>query len=141
MACDVSRRRRELRATRYWHAGWSGSRIGELLIPLSQQQSRYAEVARIWDQQHRDAATGPEAADDQIYDISKLYVTSDRDFAHAWAVCVPEPDKLEPLRLLYGLHGRANYEVELVDASGGPLRALPGPDPDYAVRCLSTWLG
>ena len=60
-------------------------------------------------------------------------MTSDRNFAHAWAVCVPDVEKLELLKQLYGIRGRAYYEVELLDASGDLLRTPPEPDPDYAV--------
>jgi hypothetical protein len=63
----------------------------------------------------------------------ELFVTADRNFAHAWAVCVPDAEKLEPLKRLYGIRGRAYYEVELLDASGDLLRTPPEPDPDCAV--------
>ena len=28
----------------YWHAGWTGRRVGELLIPLARQQSAWARA-------------------------------------------------------------------------------------------------
>jgi hypothetical protein len=129
----MSRRRRDLRVIRYWHAGWSGRQIGELLLPIARQRSRYAEIIRIGHQQSREQADDPDVASRRIYDINKLFVTADRNFAHAWAVCVPDAEKLEPLKRLYGIRGRAYYEVELLDASDDLLHTPPEPDPDYAV--------
>lgn len=33
-------------SVRYWHAGWSGRKIGELLLPIARQESFYAESMR-----------------------------------------------------------------------------------------------
>jgi hypothetical protein len=75
-----------------------GRRIGELLFPLAQQQGRYAQVARIWDQQRRGRAVSEDdAADDAIYDINELYVTSDRDFAPRVGRFHSRADKLRGL--------------------------------------------
>lgn len=60
-------------------------------------------------------------------------MTSNHDFAHAWAVCMPDPEHFENLRKLFGLGRRAYYEVELLDDLGRPLTVPPEPDPDYAI--------
>jgi hypothetical protein len=87
---------------------------------------------RVGLKQARAQSDDPDLASGRIYDIRKLYVTSDRDFAHAWAVCIPEPQNLAMLQMLFKVGGRAYYEVELLDASGNPLTDLPEPDLDYA---------
>src|ERR1700730_7376449 len=109
--------------------------VGELLLPISQQRSPYAEAIRLGRQQSREETDDPDVASGRIYDINKLFVTSNRDFAHAWAVCMPQipAAQLELLKQLYGFRGRAYYEVELLDASGERLSTPPEPDPDYAV--------
>jgi hypothetical protein len=81
--------------------------------------------------QARRRSTDPDLASGRIYDINKLYVTTKRDFAHAWSVCVPDPSLRPNLKLLFGIQGTAYYEVELLDAFGLPLVAAPEPDPDY----------
>ncbi|OHU80105.1 hypothetical protein BKG84_18635 [Mycobacteroides chelonae] len=119
---------------RYWHGGWSGRKVGELLLPIAKQESFYAECMRAGIQQARAQSKVPDFASGRIYDINKLYVTSNRDFAHAWAVCMPDRQHLENLQMLFGLGKRAYYEVELLDALGKPLTVPPDPDPDYAVE-------
>jgi hypothetical protein len=119
--------------TRYWHAGWSGRRIGDLLLPVAQQRGVYADVLRAGVVEARKKTTDPDLASGLIYDINKLYVTSNRDFAHAWAVCVPDPSLVPMLQALYRVGERAYYEVELLDADAHPLLAAPEPDPDYPV--------
>lgn len=130
----MERNRSDAGKPRYWHAGWSGRRVGDLLLPLARQQNLYAKAMRIGLAQARAQSDDPDLASGRIYDIRKLYVTSDRDFAHAWAVCVPEPENLPMLQMLFKVGGRAYYEVELLDASGNPLIGPPEPDPDYAAR-------
>lgn len=129
----MSRRSREriLPAVRYWHAGWSGRQPGDLLMPLARQQNRYAQVMRISLPAARNQSTDPDLASGRIYDINKLYVTSKRDFAHAWAICVPDPALRPNLKMLFGIQGSAYYEVEILDAAGQPLTTEPEPDPDY----------
>lgn len=117
--------------TRYWHAGWSGRRVGDLLLPLARQQNRYAEIMRMSVAKARAQTSDPDLASGRIYDIDKLYVTTDRAFAHAWSICIPEPANRPYLKLLFGIEGTAYYEVELLDAAGHPLLATPDPDPDY----------
>ena len=80
----------------------------------------------------RKQSDDPDLASGRIYDISKLYVTSNRDFAHAWSVCVPDAQNLDMLQKLFGVGGRAYYEVELLDAAGDPMHGTPDADPDYA---------
>ncbi|MEW2484653.1 hypothetical protein AB0876_34245 [Mycobacterium sp. NPDC049093] len=129
----MSRKRlsRNIGAVRYWHAGWSGRRPGDLLLPLARQQNRYAEIMRISVPQARRHSADPDLASGRIYDINKLYVTTKRDFAHAWSVCVPDASLRPNLKLLFGIEGTAYYEVEILDASGHPLTTPPEPDPDY----------
>ncbi len=117
---------------RYWHAGWSGRKIGELLLPVAKQESFYAECLRASIGDARAQSSVPDFASGRIYDINKLYVTSNRDFAHAWAVCMPDAAHFDSLQRLFGLGGRAYYEVDLLDDAGHPLTAPPEPDPDYA---------
>ncbi len=132
----MSRKRRDMGSARYWHAGWSGRQVGDLLLPLAKQQNFYAESMRAGIQEARAQSDDPDLASGHIYDINKLYVTSDRDFAHAWAVCVPDPENLDMLMKVFGFRGRAYYEVEILDADGDPLQVAPDPDPDYAVGCF-----
>jgi hypothetical protein len=70
---------------RYWHAGWSGRKVGEVLLPIARQESLYAECIRAAIEGARAQSSVPDFASGRIYDINKLYVTSNRDFAHAWA--------------------------------------------------------
>ena len=125
------RRSPPVTGTRYWHAGWSGRRIGELLLPVAQQRGVYADVLRASVIEARKQTTDPDLASGLIYDINKLYVTSNRDFAHAWAVCVPDPSLVPMLQALYHVGHRTYYEIELLDADANPLLAAPEPDPDY----------
>lgn len=118
-------------SVRYWHAGWSGRRPGDLLLPLAKQQNGYAQMMRISVPQARSQSADPDLASGRIYDINKLYVTTKRDFAHAWSVCVPDPALRPNLKLLFGIEGSAYYEVEILDARGLPLMTAPEPDPDY----------
>ncbi|EHB56074.1 hypothetical protein MycrhDRAFT_3268 [Mycolicibacterium rhodesiae JS60] len=129
----MSKKRSEIRSVRYWHAGWSGRKVGELLLPIARQESFYAESIRASLEDARAHSSVPDFASGRIYDINKLYVTSNRDFAHAWAVCMPDPDHYENLQKVFGLGKRAYYEVELLDSSGQPLIGPPEPDPDYAI--------
>jgi hypothetical protein len=100
-------------------------------MPLARQQNRYAQVMRISLPAARNQSTDPDLASGRIYDINKLYVTSKRDFAHAWAICVPDPALRPNLKMLFGIQGSAYYEVEILDAAGQPLTTEPEPDPDY----------
>ena len=117
--------------TPYWHAGWSGRRIGDLLLPVAQQRGVFADVLRASVLEARKKIANPDLASGLIYDINKLYVTSNRDFAHAWAVCVPDPSLVPMLQALYHVGERAYYEVELLAADAHPLLTAPEPDPDY----------
>jgi hypothetical protein len=128
----VGRMRRDSAKPRYWHAGWSGRQVGDLLLPLAKQQNPYAKAMRAGLQQARAQSDDPDLASGRIYDICKLYVTSNREFAHAWAVCMPEPQNLAMLQMLFGVGARAYYEVELLDSFGDRLSVPPEPDPDYA---------
>ncbi|HME78613.1 MAG TPA: hypothetical protein VKI00_24080 [Mycobacterium sp.] len=94
------------------------------------QQSFYAESMRHGVQEARKHSDDPDLASGRIYDINKVFVISDRDFAHAWAVCMPDAQNLEMLKKLFDIGGRAYYEVELLDVRGDPLRTPPEPDPD-----------
>ena len=118
---------------RHWHAGWSGRKVGELLLPIARQESFYAQCIRAGLEGARARSSIPDFASGRIYDINKLYVTSSRDFAHAWAVCMPDPQHFENLQKLFGLGRRAYYEVELLDSLGHLLTVPPDPDPDYAI--------
>lgn len=124
-------RARSLRQTGYWHAGWSGRQVGDVLLPLARQQNRYAQIMRMSVAKARAQTSDPDLASGRIYDINKMYVTTNRDFARAWAVCVPEPANRPYLKLLFGIQGTAYYEVEPLDAAGQPLLNTPEPDPDY----------
>lgn len=124
-------RQRIVPSVRYWHAGWSGRQPGEILLPVARQQNRYAEMMRFSVQQARRQTTDPDLASGRIYDINKLYVTTKRDFAHAWSVCIPDPSLRPNLQLLFQIQGTAYYEVEILDAAGLPLMTAPEPDPDY----------
>jgi hypothetical protein len=79
----------------------------------------------------RAQSTDADLASGRIYDINKLYVTTKRDFAHAWAVCIPDPSLRANLQLLFGIEGTAYYEVEILDSEGHPVTAELEPDPDY----------
>lgn len=129
----MSRRksRQSIGSVRYWHAGWSGRQPGDLLLPLARQQNRYAELMRISVPQTRLRSANPDLASGRIYDINKLYVTTKRDFAHAWSVCMPDPSLRLNLKLLFGIRDTAYYEVEILDAAGFPLTTAPEQDPDY----------
>jgi len=129
----MSGKRRDAGKPRYWHAGWSGRQVSDLLLPLAKQQNLYANAMRVGVKQAREQSDDPDLASGRIYDINKLYVTSDRDFAHAWAVCMPDPQNLAMLQMLFGVGERAYYEVELLDAFGDRLRVPPESDPDYAI--------
>ena len=129
----MRKERRATRPVRYWHAGWAGRQIGEVLLPIAKQDSFYAQCMRAGLEEARAQSSVPDFANGRIYDINKLYVTSNRDFAHAWAVCMPDPQHLDSLQTLFGLRKRAYYEVELLDSSGRPLTVPPEPDPDYAI--------
>jgi hypothetical protein len=115
---------------RYWHAGWAGRRVGEVLLPLARQQNAYATMMRRSLAIQRAITSDPDLASGRIYDINKLYVTSDRLFAEAWSILVPSADVRSKLSRL-GLRAGAFYEVELLDANGDPLQEPPTPDPDY----------
>jgi hypothetical protein len=117
--------------TRYWHAGWSGRRIGDLILPLVRQQGKYAEVLRLGVADARKNTSDPDLASGYIYDTNKVYVTSDSDFAHAWAVCMPDPSLVPMLQALYDVGQRTYYEVELLDSDANPLLTAPEADPDY----------
>ncbi|BBY96426.1 hypothetical protein MGALJ_60950 (plasmid) [Mycobacterium gallinarum] len=125
------RRTRTVTGVRYWHAGWSGRRVGDLLLPVARQQGVYADVLRMSVVESRKRTADPDLASGRIYDMNKIYVTTDRDFAHAWAVCVPDPSLVPMLQALYRVGQRAYYEVELLDADANPLLTAPEPDPDY----------
>jgi hypothetical protein len=125
------RRPRAATPVRYWHAGWSGRRVGDLILPLAQQPGKYADVLRLGVAKARKKTPDPEFASGHIYDINKVYVTSDRAFAHAWAVCVPDPSLVPMLQKLYNVGQRAYYQVELLDPEANPLLTAPEPDPDY----------
>ncbi|SOX53838.1 hypothetical protein MAAFP003_2514, partial [Mycobacterium ahvazicum] len=107
--------------------------VGELLLPIAKQDNFYAHCLRGSIEKARAQSKVADFASGRIYDLNKLYVTSNRDFAHAWAVCMPDPQHLEHLQKLFGLGARAYYEVELLDASGEALTGPPEPDPDYAI--------
>jgi len=125
------RRRRAAAPVRYWHAGWSGRRVGDLILPLAQQQGKYAEVLRLGVTEARKKTLDRDLASGRIYNINKVYVTSDRAFAHAWAMCVPDPPLVPILQKLYNVGQRAYYQVELLDLAANPLLSAPEPDPDY----------
>lgn len=42
----ASRKRRNHDGQRYWHAGWSGRPVGDLLLPIARQESFYAKSIR-----------------------------------------------------------------------------------------------
>lgn len=115
---------------RYWHAGWVGRRVGEVLLPLARQQNYYAEMMRRSLAIKRAATSDPDLASGRIYDINKLFVTSDRSFAEAWSILMPGTEARLNLAKI-GLRAGAFYEVELLDANGDPLQEPPEPDPDY----------
>jgi hypothetical protein len=115
---------------RYWHAGWAGRRVGEVLLPLARQQNAYATMMRRTLAVKRAATSDPDLASGHIYDINKLFVTSDRSFAEAWSILMPGAEARSNLAKL-GLRAGAFYEVQLLDASGDPLQVPPEPDPDY----------
>ncbi len=117
--------------TRYWHAGWTGRRVGQVLLPLARQQNDYADMMRRTLALKRAATSDPDLASGRIYDINKLFVTSDRSFAEAYSILVPTAEVRSGLAKLYGLRAGAFYEVELLDANGDPLQGPPEPDPDY----------
>lgn len=117
--------------TRYWHAGWSGREPGEILLPIARQTNKYAEIQTMAVKQMREETDDPDFASGRIYDLNNLYVTTDRDFAHAWSVCIPDSENRAALKPLYGITGTAYYEVELLDENGAPLSTEPEPDPDY----------
>ena len=101
----AQKRRRPRTATgvRYWHAGWRGRRVGDILLPVARQQGVFADVQRLAVAEKRKITTDPDLASGRIYDINKVYVTTDRDFAHAWAVCVPDPSLVPMLHAPYGV--------------------------------------
>jgi hypothetical protein len=107
-----------------------GRRVGELLIPIARQQSDWAKMIRRSLTMARAATTDPDLASGRIYDINKLYVTSDRSFAEAWSVLVPTAEVRSQLKM-FGLQAGAFYGVELLDANGNPLQTQPELDPDY----------
>ena len=125
------RRTRSATGVRYWHAGWSGRRVGDLLLPVAHQHGAFADVLRLSVVESRKHTADPDLASGLIYDINKLYVTTDRDFAQAWAVCAPDSSLLPMLQALYRVGQRAYYEVEPLDADANPLLTAPEPDPDY----------
>ncbi|WP_255786138.1 hypothetical protein [Mycobacteroides abscessus] len=128
----MSRRSRNAQPRiRYWHAGWSGRQVGEVLLPLARQTNEYAQIQTMAVEKMRQETDDPDLASGHIYDLSKLYVTTDRDFAHAWSVSIPTEENRAALKLLYGIPGTAYYEVELLDEEGSPLSTEPEPDPDY----------
>lgn len=128
----MSRRSRNGNArTRYWHAGWSGRQAGEILLPIARQSNEYAQIQTMAVERMREQTEDPDLASGRIYDLNKLYVTTDRDFAHAWSVCIPTEENRAALRLLYGIQGTAYYEVQLLDENGAPLSGEPEADPDY----------
>lgn len=115
---------------RYWHAGMRGRRVGELLLPMARQQSDWAKLIRRSLIISRATTADPDLASGHIYDINKLYVTSDRSFAEAWSILVPDAEVRSQL-WRFGLQAGAYYGVELLDANGNPLQTSPEPDPDY----------
>lgn len=115
---------------RYWHAGMAGRRVGELLLPVARQQNAWAAMMRRSVAINRAMTSDPDLASGRIYDINKVFVTSDRLFAEAWSILVPSAEVRSNLAKL-GLKAGAVYEVELLDANGNPLQTPPEPDPDY----------
>jgi hypothetical protein len=79
----------------------------------------------------RAQTSDPDLASGRIYDINKLFVTTDRAFAHAWSICIPTPANRPHLKLLFGIQETGYYEVEPLDAAGQPLLTAPVLDPDY----------
>lgn len=121
---------RDTEAPRYWHAGMKGRSVGEVLIPIAQQQSAWAKMIRHSVTMARATTSDPDLASGRIYDINKLYVTSDRSFAEAWSVLVPAAEVRSKMGM-FGVQAGAFYGVELLDANGNPLQISPEPDPDY----------
>ncbi|KAA0089899.1 hypothetical protein CIW49_32070 (plasmid) [Mycolicibacterium sp. P1-18] len=97
---------------------------------MARQQSAWAKLFRHSLTMARAATTDPDLASGRIYDINKLYVTSDRSFAEAWSVLVPTAEVRSQLKM-FGLQAGTFYGAELLDANGNPLQTPPEPDPDY----------
>ena len=70
----------------------AGRRVGEVLLPLARQQSGWAKMIRHSLMINRAITADPNLASGHIYDINKLYVTSDRLFAEAWSILVPSAE-------------------------------------------------
>lgn len=119
-------------AAQYWHAGWKGRRVGELLVPLALQQGTWAEISRRSVMIARATSTDAAITSGTIYDITKVFVTADRAFAEAWSVLSPPPALRDKLKTDWGLEAGAYYGVELLDSHGDPLADDPEVDPDYA---------